>query len=369
MIPSFPKRLTVLALVTALSASAASTRADDPPNISLDEIAQRLTQWRNSFANLRVVWELRSLPETDNAVDEWPAPPDPTMAPLFARQEWIWADHGLDRLEDWFFFYDDGSSEVHSIEAFNGPKGVVFRAHFRKPSEQEPEKFVDLVLRGLGTGNSTSSINRAAMEGLYWPVIAEWLPEIFSKWKWELEAVEEVAGERCARIVASDPQSPEIVHILWLDLSHDCLVRRHRGRTENPSRPDFIVDEFQRLESGIWFPKRGRQQLGGTPHENHVFVVTEAAVNESIDLARFDPPEPAVGTVVDDHGRPYTHGASGAAAPEKSADESVQATPRFPSAVPKTAISVVTSAALAILAVVFLTAGFWFSHRKKETRP
>ncbi|HQU44852.1 MAG TPA: hypothetical protein PK867_18705, partial [Pirellulales bacterium] len=350
---------------------ATPVRAEPPGTIDMAEIARRLTEWRGSFVNVRVVWELRSLPETDEGVIEWPPPPDPETAGLFARNEWIWADHGLDLLENWSFFHDDGSSKVHSIEAFSGPKGLVFRAQFRKPTEEGPEEYLDLVLRGLGTGKPISRIERDPTDALYWPGFAEWLPEILAKWKWEIEEVEDVGGQRCARVA-------DLVEVLWLDLDHDCLVRRHRTRTlagEWPNRGrDFIVDEFQRLDAGIWFPKRGRSQLAGTRHENHLFLVTEAAVNESVDPARFDPPQPAVGTAVDDHGRTYVHGISGPPAHRgnkmngtEQADSPAGnpgATARFVSASPPASSWIWWSSALAGVAVIFLAAGFWLSHRK-----
>ena len=358
--------------------SAAPLRAEDPASVDLAEITRRLTEWRASFVNVRVVWELRSLPETDEAVDEWPPPPDPASAKLFARTEWIWADHGLDRLEDWFFFYDDGSSKVHTISGFNGPRGFAFRAQFNKPMEESPEKYVDLLVTGLGVGKPTSFIEHDATEALYWPGFAEWLPEILSKWKWELEDVEDVGGQPCAQIAAIRDEGTKsaVYEVLWLDLNHDCLVRRHRMRTLSGiwgKGRDFIVDEFQRLDAGIWFPKRGRSQLGGVPHENHLFIVTDAAVNESLDAARFDPPSPVVGTSVDDHGRSYTHGISGAAPNQGNAPgqpglaaANTHGASRHPFAAPPTPSWVWWSAAFASVSVVFLLVGLWFSHRKQE---
>ncbi|HEX5444774.1 MAG TPA: hypothetical protein VFW87_13125 [Pirellulales bacterium] len=335
------------------------------------EITRRVTQWRGSFVNLRVVWELRSLPETDDAVVDWPAPPSPAEGRLFSRMEWIWADHGLDFLEDWSFFYEDGTSRIHSIEAFNGPKGVVFRALYRK-SPNEPEEFKALHLDGLGIGKPTSPKVRAPVEALYWPGDAAWLPEMLSKWTWTLGEFESVGGEPCARIEATPPGADaNFTEIVWLDLEHDCLVRRYR----RPSLPgirvggDFIVDEFQQLEDGIWFPKRGRLQLGGTPHENHLFVVTEAAVNRALDLARFDPPAPVVGTVVDDHGRAYRHGVSSAsvAQPAPASLDARQARARALSAAPPTR-GWFWSAFLATISIMFLAIGLWFSHRTQGSR-
>lgn len=378
MTRSFWKLLAVTALVAWCFSGAPRARADDAASISLEEITRRVTEWRSSFVNVRVVWELRSLPETDKALDEWPPPLDPDGARLFGRREWIWADHGLDLLEDWFFFHEDGSSKVHSINAFNGPKRVVFSANFRKPAADVPEQYLGRQLFDLGVGKPISSISRDAVEGLYWPGFAEWLPEVLSKWEWKLEAVEDIHGQPCARIAARRDETADLAwfEVLWLDLDHDCLVRRHRARSLAgqfvQGGRDFVVDEFQRLDEGIWFPKRCRSQLGGTRHENHLIVVTEVAVNESVDLARFDPPPPREVTVASDNaadGRSggSVNGVSAAAQPESAAANTNMALRR--SAERRTPSWLWWSAALASVSVVFLGAGFWLSRHRQENRP
>lgn len=364
----------VVAVLLYCVVNASHVRADDTEVITLEELARRLTAWRGSFVNLHAVWELRSLPETQDEIVDWPPAPDASAGSLFCRDEWIWADHGLDLLESKCFFFEDGSSKVRSIDAFNGPKGVVFRAQFRKQPDT-PEEYTNLLLTGLGVGKSISRMARAPTEGLYWPAYAAWLPEKLSEWTWKLEAIEAIDGEPCARIVAASPEVSDVpfLHILWLDLNHDCLVRRYRTPPIAKRRQgeDRIIDEFQRLESGIWFPKRGRLQLGGTPHQNQMFVVTEVAVNESIDLARFDPPVPAVGTTVNDHGRTYRHGVSPAqtrngdatGATPKAIAASSSKSPQL-SGAPAKPGWIGTSAALIGMSIVFLFVGIWYSRKK-----
>jgi hypothetical protein len=363
--------------VACLCGTASASESEAVDGVTLDEIKHRLTEWRGSFVNIRAVWELRSLPETDEAVVEWPAPPDPKSGSLFSRKEWIWADHGLTLSEDWTFFYDDGTCELHNKEVFNGPKGVVFRARYQKPPGG-PEGFGDLLLRGLGSGKPTSPIAATALRGLYWPGYAAWLPELLPQWNVELDGIDNVGGEPCARITAR-PHDTDLAFAktLWLDLNHDCLVRRLRSPevARRMLGSDFIVDEFQRLADGIWFPKRGRDQLGGTPHENHLFVVTEAAVNQSLDSSRFEPPAPDVGTFVDDNGKMYRHGVSAASpgqgmntngASQLPASHAIE-TPAA-SGAPRTSHWLRWSAALAAIAMLFLALGFSLSRRNREER-
>lgn len=367
----FWNRLIAAGFAGIFCAVPVSLLADDSTNIGLDEIARRLTQWRASFVNLRLVWELRSLPESDEPVVDWPPPPDPDSGALFCRKEWIWADHGLDFLEDHSFFYEDGSSKVHIVEAFNGPKGVVFRALFHKPAGG-PEEFKALHLKGLGVGKPTSSIERTPVSGLYRPGHAAWLPELLAKWEWKLEKIEDVGGDPCARVAALTDDG-RWFETLWLDVNHDCLVRRRTAMVSGKRTGfDVVIDEFQTLAGGIWFPKRGRIQLmplgregASVPNENQMFVVTEAVTNQPLDLSRFDPPSPQVGTVVDDHGRPYRHGISGSGAGEGAIKSTaVEAGSRSPSAAPPRP-GWFWSGVLISIAVVLLLAGLWFSPRKK----
>lgn len=301
-------RNSIAAVIASFTCAGANPAYSDETTASLSEIVRRVTDWRDSFASLQVTWEVRSLPESDSEVVDWSAPPEPESARLFARDEWIWADHGLDLFEHRAFYWTEGAVGVHTKEVFNGPKGTVFRASFRKPPGGA-EQLDQLELSGLGTGKPTSRISRGPMDGLYSPGTATWLPEILTSWNWKVESVDEVCGNPCVRISGRHPESTDVssVHILWLDLNHDCLVRRYRRPVKGGF--DFIVDEFQQLQNGIWFPKRGRRQLNSTPYENHLIVVTEAYVNQPVDLARLEPPALEVGTVVNDgHGRIYRYG-------------------------------------------------------------
>lgn len=376
---SYWKCWAVSALLAWCCSFASRARAEDDASISMEEVTRRVTEWRSSFVNVHVVWELRTLPETDEAVDEWPPPPEPETAPLFARREWFWADHGLDLLEDWFFFHADGTSKAHSIDAFNGPKGFTFRAHFEKPAVSEPENYRDLQLLGLGVGKPISRMARDAMDGLYWSEFAEWLPQVLSKWKWTLEEVEQVGGAPCARISARREESAKFtwVEVLWLDLNHDCLVRRRRQRALNGQwgrAGDFIVDEFQRLDAGIWFPKRARSQLGTIPHENHLVVITKATVNESLDLSRFDPPAPRPGTAVVDNVGYFGRAPAGLKNQGSEAGQTDPAVANANMAFHRSAAGPTPSwfwwsATLASLSILFLGAGFWFSRHRQERQP
>lgn len=366
----------MVAIVAGAAASPFPAAAADA-EVDLATITRRVKAWRSSFVNLRMVWEIRSLSTTtEKPLPAWSVSGVPKDAPVFTRQEWIWADHGLDLFQSEAFYFKGGGAR--GVDVFNGPENTVFRASYKRAPNGK-ETLNELLIRGVRTGKPTSFFDRVPMHRLYWPGTADWLPEMLSKWKWSLEGFDRIAGERCARISAANPDFTDVrwVEILWLDLKHDCLVRRCL-EPPIPDRPnrrrgsDFIVDEFQRLPNGIWFPKRGRMQLFTKPYENQLWVVTKVSVNGSIDLKRFEVPKPAIGTVVDDKGRVYTYGGSNARRrkPGETGSATTPGSAHDPSrnATPPTSGWLWWLGGLLLASALFLAAGFWFRHRSQEGR-
>jgi hypothetical protein len=269
--------------------------AGDDSQITLEQIQAMTARWRASFVNIRVVYDMRSLPPLDKPLLDWSPPADPESAPRFARDEWIWADHGLDLYDNRAFYWTPGKIGYRDVDIFNGPKNLSMRVSYQKSREQV-QKMKELNIQLVAGGKPTSSFSRAAMNGLYSPATAEWLPEILANREWKLDGIETVFGNSCAKVSNASMGKTEV---LWLDLKHDGLPRRVQqiyGKRGN----DFVVDELQQLDTGLWFPKRARIQLRSDPVENHLVVVTEAQINLSLDLSRFDPPEPVIGTAVTD---------------------------------------------------------------------
>jgi len=283
--------------------AASSIAAGDGEQITLDQILARADRWAASIVNLRIVYDHLSLPATNSPLVDWLAPPehcDSLM--LFARSEWIWADYDrLDLFEERSFYWFPGKIGYRTIHVFNGLKGETFHASYQK-SPDEVEQLKELKLASWGGEKVINSI-RAPLLGLYWGESGEWLPEVLAKWDWKVEGMEAILGEPCVRIatehiVGTHPR----LEILWLDLAHDFIPRRYQI-PPTPSRKtgsDFVVDEVQQLEGGLWFPKRARLQYQTDPITNRLIVVTEARVNQTLDLTRFDPPIPVKGTIVSD---------------------------------------------------------------------
>ena len=341
--------------------------------VDLGQITQRLKTWRSSFVSLRLVYETRRLStSTTDPLIDWPAPADPKEGRLFARTEWVWSDDGMDLWEE-LPWKADGQ---RSMDVFNSRQGVSFRASY-KWKNHGPEKLQLLKILGTGVGKPISWTGRTPVLGLYWNSSARWLPEVLSEWTWTLEGFDEIGGELCARI-APAPDTPGLGarRILWIDLSRDCLVRRYLTFwDDDPGRrwKDFIVDEFQRMPNGLWLPKRGRLQFEVEGRNQH-WEVTEAAINEPLDLRRFKPPTPVVGTLVVKGGAaPYRHGTS---PPRRGASPSGQQNGigetananQIPSrsATPPNSGWIWWSGGLAIASLIFLAAGLWFRRKRLE---
>ncbi|MEZ6127930.1 MAG: hypothetical protein R3C59_04565 [Planctomycetaceae bacterium] len=334
----------------------------DEPRITLNHVRAVATRWRESFVNLRMVYELRSLPPLDEPLVDW-APPDVVeSAPKFSESEWIWAEHGLDLLDGRAFYWTPAKpGGVRELDVFNGPDSIVFRANYKR-SPDLVEAFTHLKIQPHGGGKPTSYKARTPMIGLRSPATAEWLPEMLSSGDWKLTGVEDILGHSCVKLTFDSSQSKS--EVLWLDLQHDVLPRRHRleavSSSGSTSATDFVADEFQQLESGVWFPKRGRLQLlTNGPVQNQLFVVTEAQLNIPLDLTRFRPPEPGVGTVVFDGrtGRSSIHGNPETQPDTMSPQHAVRQIDV--SAVPESVVKVGWVSGLMGVSVAALAIGLW----------
>ena len=363
-----PQVYGILAIVAGLcTGPPLSVIADQP--INLEQIQATAAKWRASFVNIRLVYERRSLPALDEPLLNV-TPLETNSAPLFGQDEWIWADHGVDLLDSRAFYWSPGKVGYRNVDVFNGPKGIAFRANYQNSIEQV-EELKAIQIQGIGLGKPISSIDRTAMRGLYWADAVEWLPEKLIKWECTVEGIEPVLGASCAKISSRYSARGKDTHIdiLWLDLEHDCLPRRYQELPNSIRKigADFVVDEVQQLESGLWFPKRARLQLQTKPPQNQMIVVTEAEVNLSLDATRFDSPAPITGTVVTDGrtGKVYTHGQQ---SPQQNLIAKSNPSPNSssPSAVPQAASGKGWLIALICMSITMLVVGLWF--RKKDMR-
>jgi len=101
----------LIALLEVFGTHRTSVCAADDSNINLPLVMERLNEWRSSFVNLHIKWELRVLPtDTESSLSEWAPATDWANARMFDRLEWIWADHGMRLLESQSFLDPEGGS-------------------------------------------------------------------------------------------------------------------------------------------------------------------------------------------------------------------------------------------------------------------
>lgn len=288
--------------------------AEENEHVQLDQIQTTLSKWRASFETIRVVYELRSLPPVSEPLIEWSPPTDLESAPKFAEVEWILTSDERQLVDERTFYWSPGQVGHRNVHVFNGSKGIAFHSQFQKSAEGLEELKTTEVRKVAGL-KPTHRTNLVGLSGLHWASAAEWLPEKLARSKCELKEIESVLGARCARIVAqySNDHGGTSTEVLWLDLEHDCLPRRyHLLDADQLFSKDFVVDELQQLNGGLWFPKQARLQLlGSDPAENQLVVLTEAEINQPLESARFYPPTPDEGTRVrDQRTRPEDHAKS-----------------------------------------------------------
>ncbi|OYW16983.1 MAG: hypothetical protein B7Z55_13460 [Planctomycetales bacterium 12-60-4] len=255
--------------------------AADQPDIQ--DATRRLIDWKRSFTNLRMVFEVRNAgqwlkrkPEIADAGN---------IDGYYRRHEWIYTDDGRCRHEVRYF--EAGRLVRKRIEGNDGK--IEYRSEFYGDSES-PSKV------GLDRLHPTGYSNLEALPpiDLLYRGRDEWIGDVFARSHPEVIRHETADGKPyvVVRRAADDTMN------LLLDVTHDCLPCRDVGTSGNSGAQQWI-HEFRQLSNGRWFPARGRRLLSpeDTPYE---WVVTEIEVNLTLPEARFAPPQPSPKTRVID---------------------------------------------------------------------
>jgi len=281
-----------LVLLVGLATGQSEPIADVP---DLKTIIQTLKHWRLSFTNVRLVYESWDPTMLGNKDVVRPSRDD-----RFNRTEWVWSDIGAIRTEYWI--YDDGEVQYRGVTANDGRILEGFRATYPRVPER-PGFLEKLHLYGMVSPRPASFHGVRPLHELYRANEAKWLDEVLTDSEPFLEGYEDVEGAMCARLRVG-------TSLIWLDAGHDFLVRRSRPVDGDLHHWRFDVNDFQRVD-GIWFPKRVtdvvvRAERTDTTH----WLVTDVAVNQPLDPALFEAPDPMVGTLVVDErsGRTYEYG-------------------------------------------------------------
>ncbi len=282
--------LSVLIIAVVFSLTPSPLRAEDP---DLAQIAKRLKQWRSSFANLRIAYDSWG---TKWLKDQQAIRPSP--ADRFYHHEWVWADVGAIRSEEWS--HKDGRITAREAAGADARTLRHFRAFYaaKNGTFDFPSR---LELGRLATSQATSIKIVTPLTFIYAPMTGKWLGERLDRGYGKLEEYENVDGAKCARV---NVQDGNLTSLLWLDSEHDFLVRRIRPDPDVPQGGFlFDVTEFQK-NGAIWFPKRGvSNRHGDTSDDATHWYVVEVTTNMPLDGNLFDPPAPQVGTRIEDQNR------------------------------------------------------------------
>lgn len=352
------------ASIAYLLLCSASSFAQGEPKVTLEQIKETAARWRASIVNLRVICESRALPHGKTPLLESSPPSDPNSLPQFAQQDWTWADHGLSLFDSKHFYWTNENNGVRTIDCYNGPEKFVYRADYKQTPNGDLFTAVN-IFDVQGVGKPTSMKSRNALTGLYWSGSGDWLPDFLERKNPKLVGVETLFGVRCAIISLSYPSKSGDglqFEYLWLDLEHDCLPRRYH----KPVGPviqvgiDFVVDEIQQLDSGLWFPKLARKQLQ-SDYENHLIIVTKVEINQKLDLSRFSIPKPQPETQFDDR----RAGTIAKSQSPSNVGELQENSSKSPSAVPPGS-NWIWVVGLVIAAFVFLGLGLYVRRRNSH---
>lgn len=332
--------------------------ADDP---TIQDIAKALQEWKDSWVTLRVEWERRNPVQLRRYANDPKILNAESLDDYFRRGEWIFAGDGLDRYTT--DLIEAGESVIREVEVHDAEQ--YFNATY-KPKAGDPDFLSELRWRIWNPSKADRSDPRYVyspltsalpMGPLYNDQQDEWLGETLLRGDGTLEDFEEIDGIRCARVKLGE-------YHLWLDPRHGFLPRRLEsiiGAKGLVVGTVWRVEDFQRLENGIWFPMRGTFWYKNDPaDELDYWAVTDVAVNETLAPELFEPPQPGPETQV-------------WGAPMLSREE-IQRVLERAQANPPTRSRIESAVALwyragnviriLIVAIGVLGAGFWLSRRK-----
>jgi hypothetical protein len=265
-----------------LTATASAEEGIPKPEFDGD-VLQQLTDWRNDIRSLRVSykWGSVSAPLGDNQTP-----------PQHSQSQWLWADRwvegpralvqlrtrqiqeGRPVKENW----EGHNSYIHFWAEFAGGSGspTWLRAH------------------SLKNVSAPSFPECHALAGLFHPSLG-WYSDFFSQFSGAPAGTREFDGVQCVGIQLQHfPQR----WIMWLDPARNGLPRALECIGSDGAVWAWRCTHFQRMASGLWFPRRGT--FGMTSVPPNWFEIEAVEVNPSLSSAAFDPPRPSYFTSLRD---------------------------------------------------------------------
>lgn len=289
--------LCVLFVVAHLSICP-SLRADEPA-VDPQEALKQIQAWRKSFATIRIQWRSwhrKDFIDVNPGVD-----PDEALGRTdYSDYEFVWADWGAFREQ--LTVFKKGQAVFR--DAMGTPGNRPWGADSKYGESVERWDHIQF-FRPIPDRPLKSNIGFDGITGL-WNSSGEWFSDTLNKnGTLVFKGIEEVRGHRC--LVAEFTQDNG-VQTYWLDPNQQFLPQQYRVRWRSPEgelSPGYLwtASEFQMLENGMSFPRRGNliEVRRGPP--GFEWVIDRVVLNESLPRSFFEAPKPQQGTRVTDYDR------------------------------------------------------------------
>lgn len=292
-----------------IAATNGQTKQDD---INLEKAIERARWWRSQLANVRLSCEVRcsaaireGLPNlTDEEVSGW-----------FRKEEWIWSDVGLLWHEHTRYRFHKPYDAQQWGE--NSATGECFEAWFAYRNDRK-------VLTEIKIRFGSSNVNSMPLNGLFRGGLRTgWLDEVLPKDYVSVVGVSDVNETRCLHILLGGAD-------VWLDPTHDYLPRRVLFNKGKEYESEFVVEEYQEVDHGLWFPQRGHFRGLSSRLAPDVWTITQLELNRELDRSVFRFPAAELGTLVHNQitDEYYRHGDTSLARERELAASARQKLPR-----------------------------------------
>jgi hypothetical protein len=285
----------VLAALVGCLVFGNSLHAED--NAELTLAIQKLREWRQSFATIRVVWHSWNY---NDFVQYYPKfnPEESLGKTFYSEREFAWADIGAMKQE--LRVFKEGRIEYRDALGSDGTRP--WSAETRHGRSQE---HWDLIQLAQPEPNRPLKSN-LVLDGLYglWGSSGHWVSErLANASQAKVQGHEEVDGIDCLVIQNKSDIQEEV---FWLDPQHSYLPRRVRFSGLNSEHVLTVfytwqAVEFQLVENATWFPMSGTLRPLDYPPPQFQWFVRKVAFNEPLTRADFAPPPgtPGVTRIID----------------------------------------------------------------------
>ena len=238
----------------------------------LAEAKQRLTEWEQKIVSIRVISQINSKPETHTLVKE------AGYEFAGADYDWVWEDTG--RFRDQSTSWNSSGISTRSLRMADYKRYYALGYSAKNKKRESP---TSATIHENNIRVTSVNLVQHPFHGLWDDATRTWLGERIKNVK-EARVTKEGLLE-----ISGDPIGMERF-IVRLDPEHGYLPQSaDLGESDNGFH--YQVDEFQEVEPGFWFPKKG-YFLGIAPgyHSLQKWEIKKVELNPVFPDSLFVPP-------------------------------------------------------------------------------